>query len=151
VETGSITTASATISELCFVKHLADRLATSKSHHVARCHNCVTAARGKFVANIRRRGKKWQVKIRRKGRTSLARSFQLKSDALAWAHQKELDAERLGLATEYKALRRVSVAEILVRYRDEVVPRKKRADRETISQRIPAPTAPGAMPLSMSA
>jgi hypothetical protein len=79
------------------------------------------------VANIRRRGKKWQVQIRRKGRTSLARSFLLKSDALAWARQKELDAERHGLATEHKALRHLSVAEIMVRYRDEVVPRKEGA------------------------
>ena len=85
------------------------------------------------MANIRRRGTKWQAQIRRKGRASLARSFLLKSDALAWARQKELDAERHGLATEHKALRRLSVAEIMVRYRDEVVPRKKGADRETIS------------------
>ena len=85
------------------------------------------------MATIRRRGKKWQVQIRRKGRASLARSFLLKSDALAWARQKELEAERHGLATEHKALRRLSVAEIMVRYRDEVVPRKKGADREIIS------------------
>ena len=62
-----------------------------------------------------------------------ASSFFLKSDALAWARQKELDAERRGLATEYKTLRHLTIAEIMERYRDEVVPRKRGADRETIT------------------
>ena len=64
---------------------------------------------------------------------ALSRSFSLKSDALAWARQKELDAERRGLATEHKALRNLTVAEIMTRYRDEIVPRKRGADRETIA------------------
>ena len=66
------------------------------------------------MANIRRRGGKWQVQIRRKGCASLARSFVLKSDALAWARQKELDVERDGFATQYKTLKRTSVGAIMV-------------------------------------
>jgi hypothetical protein len=44
-----------------------------------------------------------------------------------------LDAERRVLATEYKTLRHLTIAEIMERYRDEVVPRKRGADRETIT------------------
>jgi integrase len=84
------------------------------------------------VATIRKRAGRWQVQIRRKGHPSLTRSFSYKSDALVWSHQKELDAERRGLATDHKALSRLSVAEIMVRYRNEIVPRKRGADRETI-------------------
>jgi integrase len=85
------------------------------------------------MATIRRRGAKWQVQIRRLGRPGVSRTFFLKSDAQAWAHQKELDAERRGLATEHKSLRNLLVAEILLRYRDEVVPRKLSRASETVA------------------
>ena len=58
--------------------------------------------------------------------------FLLRSDALAWARQQDLDADRQGLPTAHKGLRGVTVADVVVRYRDEVVPRKRGADRETI-------------------
>jgi hypothetical protein len=79
------------------------------------------------VATLRKRGRWWQVQVRRNGRATLSRSFRLKSDALAWAHQHEHEAERQGLPTAHKALRGITVADILSRYRDEVVPRKRRA------------------------
>jgi hypothetical protein len=57
------------------------------------------------MATLRRRGKRWQVQVRRNGRPSLSRSFQLKSDALAWARQQDLEADRQGLPTAHKGLR----------------------------------------------
>lgn len=84
------------------------------------------------MATLRRRGERWQVQVRRTGRPSLSRSFQLKSDALAWARQQELDADRQGLPTAHKSLRGMTVTDVVLRYRDEVVPQKRGADRETL-------------------
>jgi integrase len=54
----------------------------------------------------------------------------LRSDALAWAYEKELEADRNGISTAHKGLRSTTVADLLVRYRDEVIPKKRSADRE---------------------
>lgn len=85
------------------------------------------------MATIRRRGDRWHVQVRRRGRENITRSFLQKSDAEAWARQRELEADRQGLATAHKSLRGVTVADVLVRYRDEIVPRKRGADRETLA------------------
>lgn len=78
------------------------------------------------MATMRKRGERWHVQVRRNSRPAISRSFHLKSDALAWAHQQELEAERQGLPTAHKALRDITVANV-----DEVIPRKRGADRET--------------------
>ena len=85
------------------------------------------------MATLRKRGGKWQVQVRRRGFANVSRSFHLRSDALAWARQKEFEADRYGLTTEHKALANMTVAAIVTRYRDEVVPRKRGADRETVA------------------
>lgn len=85
------------------------------------------------MATLRKRGNKWQVQIRRRPHPALSRTFHLRSDALAWARQKELEADRYGLTTAYKALASMTVAAVITRYRNEVVPRKRGADRETIA------------------
>jgi integrase len=82
------------------------------------------------MASIRKRGKRWHVQVRRKGHPSLTRSFLLKSDAEAWGRQRELEADRLGLPTAHKRLRDMTVADVIVRYRDEIVPTKRAGDRE---------------------
>jgi integrase len=82
------------------------------------------------VASIRKRGGRWHVQVRRKGRPSLTRSFLLKSDADAWARFQELDADRLALPTAHKGLRGITVADLVMRYRDEIVPKKRAGDRE---------------------
>lgn len=82
---------------------------------------------------LRKRGKRWHVQVRRKSRPSVTRSFLLRSDALAWAHQQELEADRQGIPTARKALRGITVADVLSRYRDEVVPKKRGADCETLT------------------
>ena len=65
-----------------------------------------------------------------KGRPSVTRSFLLKSDADAWARLQELDADRLALPTAHKGLRGITVADLVTRYRDEIVPKKRAGDRE---------------------
>lgn len=84
------------------------------------------------MATLRKRGQQWHVQVRRKGRASITRSFLLRSDALAWAQQQEFEADRQNLPTAHRSLRGITVADIVTRYRDEVVPGKRGADRETV-------------------
>ena len=83
------------------------------------------------MVTLRRRGKRWQVQVRRKGRASVTRSFRSKSEALVWAREQEVEADK-GLRPVRKTLRGITVADVVSRYRDEVVPRKRGADRETL-------------------
>ena len=84
------------------------------------------------MATLRRRGKRWQAQVRRKGRTPTSRSFRSKSEALLWAREQEFEADK-GRPQVHKTLRGITVADIVNRYRDEVVPRKRGADRETLT------------------
>ena len=84
------------------------------------------------MATLRKRGERWHVQVRRQGRPSVTRSFLLRSDALAWAREQELEADRRDIPTSHKGLRGIAVADVVSRYRDEVVPRKRGADRETL-------------------
>ncbi len=51
------------------------------------------------MANIRKRGIKWQAQVRRINHKPLIQSFTNKSEALAWARQHEVAIDR-GLATD---------------------------------------------------
>src|SRR5512138_1615094 len=64
---------------------------------------------GSAMATTRKRGQRWHVQIRRKGRPSVTRSFLVKSDADAWARQQELEADRFGLPPAHKGLRGLKV------------------------------------------
>jgi integrase len=57
----------------------------------------------------------------------------LRSDAFAWAREQELGADRQDIPTARETLRGITVADVVRRYRDEVVPRKRGADRETLT------------------
>jgi len=83
------------------------------------------------LATVRKRGDRWQVQVRRKARTPTSRSFRLKSEALLWAREQELEADQ-NRPQAHKTLKGITVADIVSRYRDEVVPRKRGADRETL-------------------
>jgi hypothetical protein len=52
----------------------------------------------------------------RKGRTPVTRSFRLKSNALAWAREEELEADQ-GRPQVHKTLKGITVADIVIRYR----------------------------------
>lgn len=84
------------------------------------------------MATIRKRGDKWQVQVRRLGNTSISKSFIKKADAQAWARHMETEADRSGLPADPKVLERLTVRDILERYRDTVVPQKRGRDIETI-------------------
>ena len=84
------------------------------------------------MATLRKRGDQWQVQVRRKGRTPVSRSFSSKSEGLLWAREQELEADQ-GRPQVHKTLKGITVADIVSRYRDEVVPRKRGADSETLT------------------
>lgn len=84
------------------------------------------------MATIRKRGTKWQVQIRRQGFPTISRSFLKKGDAAEWARHWEAKADRNDLPTNTKALRYLSLGQLVERYRDEVVIAKRGAEVETI-------------------
>jgi integrase len=84
------------------------------------------------MATLRKRGHKWHVQIRRKGYGNLTRTFTRKSDALEWANQTEIEADRRGLSVDPQVLGRLTVANLIERYRDHVVPSKRGHTVETV-------------------
>ncbi|WHS95355.1 site-specific integrase [Sinorhizobium kummerowiae] len=84
------------------------------------------------MATIRKRGDKWQVQIRRQGFPPISRSFHTKSDAAEWARYWESKADRAELPDNRKVLDTISLADLVKRYRDEVVIAKRGREIETI-------------------
>ena len=77
------------------------------------------------MATIRKRGAKWQVQIRRVGVRPISRSFNVRKDADAWARQMEVQADRRDLPSDSKSLQRVTLGQLVERYRDTVSVRKR--------------------------
>ena len=90
------------------------------------------------MASIRKRGQRWQALVRLKGALPISKSFGHRSEAEAWARRQEtaidtdesIERVRLGLSSE------LTLRELLERYRDQVVPLKKSADRETSAIKV---------------
>jgi integrase len=85
------------------------------------------------MASIRKRGTKYEVQFRRKGFATVTRSFLKLSDAKEWGRTVELKADRNELSPNKKTLDSITLAELVERYRDTVVPSLKGAARETIT------------------
>ena len=83
------------------------------------------------MAQIRKHRDKWQVRIRRDG-VVLTKTFTRKQDAERWARHIEVKAERRDLPPDIKQLAKITLAELVTRYRDEVTPCKKGAEMETV-------------------
>lgn len=82
------------------------------------------------MASIRKRGDKWQVQIRRQGYPPLSRLFIRKADAQEWARITEIEADRQELSPDRKPLDRITLEELVERYRDQVAVNKKGAEIE---------------------
>lgn len=82
------------------------------------------------MANIRKRGNRYQVQVRRKGQSSATRSFTRLSDAKEWARLIETQADRQELAPNRKALEKTKLSTLVKRYKQDVVPTLRAADRE---------------------
>jgi integrase len=85
------------------------------------------------MATIRRHREKWQVQIRRAGLRPISKSFKFRKDALEWARHTERQADRHELPTDPKVLQRVTLGELVERYRDTVSVNKKAYVNERIS------------------
>ena len=88
------------------------------------------------MASIRRRGAVWQVQVRRQGSRPFTRTFHLKADADLWARQREAEIDRGELPVDHRALRSITLARLLERYRDTVTPRKRGAPQERYKLRV---------------
>ena len=71
----------------------------------------------------------WQVRIKRKGYPEAARTFDLKTEAEAWARQIESEMDR-GVFVSRAEAEGTTLAEALARYRRDVTPAKKGASIE---------------------
>ncbi len=63
--------------------------------------------------------------MRRQGEKPVSETFTLKADAVVWARQMEAQADRVGLPADPRALHRTTLSDVLIRYRDTVVSRKR--------------------------
>lgn len=84
------------------------------------------------MANIRKRGVKWQVQVRRQGFPTISKTFTTKPDAQQWARQMEVMADRKDLLHDPKVLEQYTVRCLFKRYLKEVTPHKRCADYEAI-------------------
>jgi hypothetical protein len=79
------------------------------------------------MPTIRKRGQTWQAQVRRAGYPALSKSFTTRADAIAWAREKERSIDRAELPIDIKELKRLTVADLLKRYEQEITPRKRGA------------------------
>ncbi len=82
------------------------------------------------MATIRKRRDKWQVQIRRLGLRPISQSFHQLKDAEAWARHMEVQADRRDLPPDRKELERVTLGELVERYRITVSINKRSYDKE---------------------
>ena len=83
------------------------------------------------MATIRKHRNKWQVQIRRVGVGPMSEIFHAPARML-WNGHDTPRSDRQELPSDPKALQRVTLGDLVRRYRDTVSPRKKTAATETI-------------------
>jgi integrase len=82
------------------------------------------------MATIRKHRNKWQVQVRRIGSRAQSKSFNALRDAHEWGRQMEIRADRKDLPENPDALKRVTLGQLVERYRDSVTVKKRSFDRE---------------------
>jgi integrase len=76
------------------------------------------------MATIEKRGQFWRVKIRRAGLTAQTKTFNNRTHAQQWARSVESDLDK-GIVVDRRTAQRLSLTEVLERYRREVTPTKR--------------------------
>ena len=84
------------------------------------------------MATISKRKTGWLVQVRRKGYASLSKTFRTKVLALAWGRDQETRIDQGTMPKGLGELRRVSLGDIIVRYVEDVTPRKRSAETERL-------------------
>lgn len=77
------------------------------------------------MATIRKLRGRWQAQVRRRGMAPRAKSFDQRADAERWARGLEAELDRNGSLPDTRLAEQTTLADLLVRYRDEVSPRKR--------------------------
>ena len=83
------------------------------------------------MATFEKRGQYWRVKVRRAGLPPQTRTFDNKTQAQLWARGVESEIDK-GIVVDRRVAERLSLAEVLERYRREVTPTKRGAADEAI-------------------
>ncbi len=84
------------------------------------CHTGVTVRTRFSMATIGKRGKKWQVQVRRNGCKHLSKTFHLKGDADKWARKNEIAVDRGDDLYAVAQLEDTSFRDLLIRYMKEI-------------------------------
>ena len=87
------------------------------------------------MATFRKRSGSWQALVKKKGFGQIARTFNTKAEAEAWAKVTESEMTR-GVFVTRKEAENTILAEALDRYEREVIPAKKGAVQESMRIRI---------------
>jgi integrase len=82
------------------------------------------------MATIRLLRGRWQAQVRRKGVPPRGKSFDKRSEAVAWARGIEAEADRSGFVADTRLAEQTTLGELLKRYCVEVTPTKKSASSE---------------------
>ena len=82
------------------------------------------------MATIRKRGSSWQAQVRREGYSPLSKTFPSKADAAAGAKDQERAIDRAELPTTARALKGLTVGDLLRRYSEAITPTKRGAEPE---------------------
>ena len=77
------------------------------------------------MATFRKRGTRWQAIVRRQGLPALTKTFSTKGDASLWARQIEHQADIGGLRDDPRVLAKITLGDLIIRYRDEITPKKR--------------------------
>jgi integrase len=76
------------------------------------------------MATIEKRGQFWRVKVRRAGLPAQTKTFDNRAHAQQWARSVESDFDK-GIVVDRRTAQRLSLADVLERYRREVTPTKR--------------------------
>lgn len=84
------------------------------------------------MASIHKHRDKYQVRIRRRGLPTITKTFHRLADAKEWANLQEWQADRGELGPSRKVLETITLADLVTRYRDTILPGKKGGTVEAI-------------------
>lgn len=82
------------------------------------------------MATIRNRNNKWQARVRKHGFAPVEKSFLTKQDAEKWARAIEREQD-IGSYVSRSSIEQTTLAELIQRYKDEVVPLLRGSAPET--------------------
>lgn len=87
------------------------------------------------MATIRKRGDRFQVEIRRADKPSISRTFNRFKEAKEWGRLTETQIDRADLTPDRSILKELTLADLIIRYIDEVSAKKKTLEFDILLQK----------------